>query len=239
MKRLAFGDGDRTGVHSHDEHQLSYADSGVLGVAVDDANWVVPPLRAVWIPAGVEHELTAYGPTTICPLYIDSTIQPKDLDGVAVVSVNPLLRALIQEFLGAEPPPDDERQLLESLFVLQLGRLAVRPLHLQTLHEPRLAAIQEALTANPGDRRTLSQWGRYCGASERTLTRLFSSEARTTFTHWRTQLRIQHSLLLLADGTSVTTTAHRCGYESTSAFIETFRLVLGTTPGKFFNADPV
>jgi AraC-like DNA-binding protein len=34
----------------------------------------------------------------------------------------------------------------------------------------------------------------------------------------------------------VTATAYECGYRSPSAFIEGFRTVLGTTPGRFFGA---
>ncbi|NEW36938.1 AraC family transcriptional regulator, partial [Nocardia cyriacigeorgica] len=41
--------------HYHPQHQLAWTRSGVLGVAVDDAYWVLPPTRALWLPAGVVH----------------------------------------------------------------------------------------------------------------------------------------------------------------------------------------
>ena len=40
-----------------------------------------------------------------------------------------------------------------------------------------------------------------------------------------------------ASGESVTSTALEVGYESTSAFIEAFPSVLGTTPGRYHKAD--
>ena len=43
-----------------------------------------------------------------------------------------------------------------------------------------------------------------------------------------------HAVTLLASGASVTTTALECGYDSTSAFIEAFTAVLGTTPGRYY-----
>ena len=55
-----------------------------------------------------------------------------------------------------------------------------------------------------------------------------------SFPQWRTQFRLQHALVLLADGTPVTTTAVACGWSNPSAFIETFRRAFGATPGKFY-----
>ena len=234
VTHLAYADGDETGVHHHDRHQLSYARTGVLTVSIDTAQWVVPPLRAVWIPAGTSHSLRAHGRTEIRPVYLDADLGPAHLTEIAVVSVGPLLRALIEELGEREPRDEHERHHLEALFVLQLEPLAARPLQLPTLLDPRLAEIQDALDADPADRRTLRDWGRHCGAGERTLSRLFASEVGTSFGHWRTQLRLQHALILLARDMSVTATAHQCGYHSTSAFIDAFRTVLGTTPGRFF-----
>ncbi|WP_426502444.1 helix-turn-helix domain-containing protein [Dactylosporangium sp. McL0621] len=52
-----------------------------------------------------------------------------------------------------------------------------------------------------------------------------------TFPQWRTQLRLYHALVLLAEHTPVTVVAHRCGWSSASAFIDVFRRAFGHTPG--------
>jgi AraC-like DNA-binding protein len=57
-----------------------------------------------------------------------------------------------------------------------------------------------------------------------------------SFPQWRTQFRLQHALVLLADGTPVTTTALACGWSNPSAFIEAFRRAFGATPGRFYAA---
>jgi len=44
-------------------------------------------------------------------------------------------------------------------------------------------------------------------------------------------MRLYHALRLLAEQTPVTTVAHRCGWSSTSAFIDVFRQEFGYTPG--------
>ena len=53
-----------------------------------------------------------------------------------------------------------------------------------------------------------------------------------TYYEWRTQLRIYHALVLLADGHDTTYVAHACGWANPSGFIAAFAAVVGTTPGR-------
>jgi AraC-like DNA-binding protein len=50
---------------------------------------------------------------------------------------------------------------------------------------------------------------------------------------WRTQLRIYHALVLLADGHDTTHVAHACGWANPSSFISAFSSIIGTTPGRY------
>ena len=54
---------DRFDWHAHDQHQLALAARGVVVLAVDGAKWVLPRSRALWIPAGIRHAVTATGET--------------------------------------------------------------------------------------------------------------------------------------------------------------------------------
>ena len=56
-----------------------------------------------------------------------------------------------------------------------------------------------------------------------------------SFQQWRTQLRIQHALMLLADGNTVTGTAIRLGWANPSAFIDTFARATGQAPGRYLS----
>ncbi len=49
--------------HDHDMQQLVYPSSGVLAISTARGTWIVPPQRAVWIPARVAHAHQAHGPT--------------------------------------------------------------------------------------------------------------------------------------------------------------------------------
>ena len=54
-----------------------------------------------------------------------------------------------------------------------------------------------------------------------------------TYPQWRTNTRVFHAMIQLAEGATVTATAHRCGQATTSAFIDTFTRTMGKTPGSY------
>ena len=126
--------GTRFDWHTHKDHQLAWAASGVLTVLTADATWVLPPTRALWIPAGLPHE-----------------------------------------------------------------------------------------TASDGGRATM-----------RSLARAFAAEAGVPFGRWRTLLRLQAALSMLAAGEPVSRVAGRVGYDTPSAFVAAFRRETGQTPGALF-----
>ena len=112
--------------------------------------------------------------------------------------------------------------------------LKIAPLDLPIPTDTRFKKISKTLTVNPGDNRTLEDWGKSVGATSRTLARLFQLETGMGFRQWRQQMRILESLRRLGREEQVTTVALDLGYDSPSAFIAMFRKVLGKTPGQYF-----
>ena len=53
-----YADGQHFAVHTHRRGQFAYAACGVITVFTRQGNWVVPPQRAIWVPAGVPHEMS-------------------------------------------------------------------------------------------------------------------------------------------------------------------------------------
>lgn len=128
---------------------------------------------------------------------------------------------------------DDDRS---DLYRIALRRLVPTPAlrhYLPTPADPRLRDVATVLADDPADPRTLPELGRAVGASERTLSRLFRRDTGMTFPQWRAQLRLQHSMILLAAGHSVTTTAAASGYCNLSAYISAFRDAFGVTPAAY------
>ncbi|WP_214409759.1 AraC family transcriptional regulator [Sphaerisporangium fuscum] len=233
--------GAEVDAHRHDENQIVYAGRGVLAVTTDAGTWIAPANRAIWIPAGTVHEHRAYGDTDLHTVGLPVKHDPLRLDRPAVISVGPLLRELIIAYTA--PPPAEEpspagghkltpeRRRLRAVLIDRLRHCAEQPVHVPAAKDPRLVAVCAMLRDDPADDRTLAQLGAAAGVGERTLTRLFKAEFGMSFPQWRTQLRLFHALRLLAEGTPVTTVAHRCGWASSSAFIDVFRRAFGHTPG--------
>ncbi|WP_436532386.1 AraC family transcriptional regulator [Actinoplanes sp. HUAS TT8] len=225
------GHRERIEWHDHAVHQLVYPLHGVLRVHTGRGVWVVPPNRAVWLPAEVPHAHQADGPTEMRSVIFDVAA----LDEPAVVQVGPLLREVIRALSDVGDLTAQHRFHLEQVALHQVRRAESLPLMLPTPSDPRLVALCELLTGDPADQRSLHELGRQVGAAERTLSRLFRAETGFTFPQWRAQLRLHHALGLLAAGRPVTRVAADCGFRSPSAFIEAFRIAFGTTPGRYLD----
>ena len=224
---------ERIDWHDHAEHQLVYPSSGVLHVRTDRGAWVVPPRRAVWLPAGVPHSHRAHGRTQMLTLAFPADINPLNAIEPTVLAVGQLLREVIIALAEDHTLSPDDRA---DLYRIALRRLTPTPAlqhHLPTPADPRLRDVAAILADNPVDTRTLAELGRAVGASERTLSRLFQRDTGMTFPQWRGQLRLQHAMLLLATGSTVTGAGTASGYTNTSAFIAAFRDAFGITPAAY------
>jgi AraC-like DNA-binding protein len=222
--------------HYHDVQQLVYP--GVLAISTALGTWIVPPQRAVLIPARVAHAHQAHGPTQLRTLAFPASVDPLGLDNPAVLTVSGLLREIIVALTSSADPAYTARQRadLERVALDQIRRVGQLPVLLPALADDRLRAIAGFFRQDPADHRTLAEFGAAAGASERTLSRLFRQETGMSFPQWRTQFRLLHALVLLAAGTSVTSTALACGWSNPSAFIEAFQHAFGSTPGRFFTS---
>ena len=222
--------------HQHPEDQLVFASKGVMTVRTKEGIWVVPPLRAVWIPAGTPHSVGMTGPVSMRTLYFLHRLVRALPQKCFVMNVSSLLRELILhacQFRKLHKRNPTESRLIE-IIVDQLGVAHSIPLQLPHPTDSRAVWVARQLQAAPGDPGTLESLCADCGASKRTIERLFLAETGMTFTKWRQQLRLLHALQLLASGTKVTAAALDAGYNSPSAFVSMFRKQLGITPARYF-----
>jgi AraC-like DNA-binding protein/quercetin dioxygenase-like cupin family protein len=222
--------------HTHDDHQLAWAASGVLTVRTEATDWVLPPTRALWIPAGLKHETLAAGAATMRSLYLRPDRSPAGWPGPVPVTVTPLLAELIG-YLDSDSLDSGQHERAEAL----VGDL-LRPVPMTTIEfrmpgDERAAQVAAELLADPADGRTLEEWGRQVGASGRTLARAFLVGTGITFGQWRRLARLQAALPQLATGTAVGTVARHVGYETASAFVAAFRKETGVTPAAYFRAQ--
>ena len=231
-----FPSGHLISFHQHSRAQLLYASSGVMIVKTNNGIWVVPPLRAVWIPAHTRHQIEVSGHLSMRTLYIDPTFFPGPSEGCCVIAVSPLLKELILYAVSLPrlyPLKGQEERLL-TVILDQISNMSTAPLELQLPEDARLKKIYKRLSKSPGNNRTLEEWGKIVGATGRTLARHFRLETGLSFGQWRQQIRILEALKRLGMKESVTTVAIDLGYDSPSAFISMFKKALGKTPGRYF-----
>ena len=215
-----------------------YASRGVMTVQTSEGTWVVPTHRAVWIPAGVAHTIAMSGAVAMRTLYLKPRLAKVLPRSCCVVNVPPLLRELILNACQSatlKRAVARERHLIDMILD-QLETVCLVPLQLSNPTDPRAKRIAEALIADPGDRRSLTQVCEVAGASKRTVERLFRKELGMTLGRWRQQLRLMEAMRLLAEGAKVTHAALAAGYSTPSAFIAMFGKTLGTTPAAYFRA---
>jgi AraC-like DNA-binding protein len=209
-----------------------------MTLRTDQGTWVVPPMRAVWIPAETPHSVAMSGPVSMRTLYFLPGFVKGFPQKCFVMNVTPLLRELILHactFKRLNKKAPVQKRILEIL-VDQLQAVYSIPLQLPHPADARAMRIVQALLANPGEPKTLETLCKDCGASKRTIERVFHAETKMTFGKWRQQLRLLHALELLASGEKVTAAALDAGYCSTSAFISMFKKQLGATPTRYFQS---
>ncbi len=217
--------------HAHDANQLVHASSGVMRVVSERASWVVPPGRAIWMPAGRQHAVRCHTAVRMRTVYLSgrSSSFPDDCQ---VWAVSPLMREIaVRIATGCAP---DSLDPLTALLLREIETIDALPLILPAPRDPKLRRLTDALADNPAEARPLRAWAKTLGMSERSLIRSFQEDTGMTFRQWRRQARLLAALERLAAREPVTSVAFCVGYESVSAFISAFKEAFGETPSRYF-----
>ncbi len=227
-----YPDGYRVPEHSHNRSQLLHALTGVVLVRTRYGRWMVPPDHAMWIPAGIRHEVDMLGNVSMRSIYVAPNAIEGLPDRLRVVGVSDLMRSLIVEAVGL---PDEVRlsmrgELLLTLLLHEIPTMPERPLGLPFPADPRIAALCRRFVAAPSPHATIDEWADAVGMSRRTFTRTFHRQTGLSLSTWRQQALLFAALPRLADGEQVTRVALDLGYDSVPAFTTMFKRMLGTAP---------
>lgn len=220
--------------HRHRHGQLIVALHGAVTCTAANGLWIVPPDCGIWIPGGVPHSNQVTVNARLSYLFVEpgaAALPP----GCCTLSISPMLREMILR-LADEPGSDLAEGHTGRLVRVLLDELVMMPrrgLELPVSSHPKVAVIAAALTAEPGDRRTVGQWAAHVGVSESSLKRLMVVETGLNFGQWRRQLHLVVALRELAGGATVQKVSGYLGYESATAFIVMFKKALGTTPARY------
>jgi len=215
--------------HRHPWPQLTFALEGMFRVNTPSTSWIVPTSRAIWIPSMLEHEVVMLSKVVMHAVRVgeesEGWIEPR------VLRVSSLLRECIIALRASESEPPARRSgALSSIILDEVKHSERMPLGVAMPQDRRLRQLCDELIAHPSSGRTLAQWSRRIGASERTLERRFHDELAMSFTQWRQQVRLAHAAALLDQGHSIASTAQSVGYQTQSAFTAMYRRAFGQSP---------
>ena len=230
----SFPDGFLIPRHHHLRAQLLHAVSGVMTIDTDAGTWLVPPDRALWIPAGVAHQIRVAGQLEMRTLYLREDASAHLPDECQVLAVSPLLRELIVRatqlpVLYDEAGPAGAAM---QLILWEIGASRSLPLHLPMPRDRRLVKLCRLVTDDLSANHSRDYYAARVGISCRSLTRLFQLQTGMGFLQWRQKARLLAALQRLGAGRSVTEVALALGYRSPSAFSAMFRRVLGISPSE-------
>jgi AraC-like DNA-binding protein len=241
-----FGERD-TGWHEHHRHQLLYAVAGSLHLEVADAQWLLPPQRAAFIPARATHRVRCRTHAALRTVYLDASAT--GLAGATCVfAVTPLAREMILHAMRwgpdtvADHPADDAGgadAAVARAYFHTLALLAREWIHADAglrLPRPRSPDLTRAFEYALAHLETASmdEAARAAAVSPRTLARRFQSETQMSWRSFLRTARVLRGMELLAQpGTNVTETALAVGFESLAAFSTCFRELTSESPSEY------
>ncbi|SDT47652.1 AraC family transcriptional regulator [Bradyrhizobium canariense] len=231
--------GVRLDTHLHRQAQLVYAAEGTMQVTTPKGRWLVPPDRAVWVPALLEHSIDVLADIEMRTLYFDLAWlarqdRSQDFDAEYVVRVSRLLHETILALFDGRN--DAERtEVLVRLALLELHEAEDSATFIPLPHEPRCRRAADIVLGDPTGSHEIETLARAVGTSARTLSRLFASETQLSFKSWCQRARIAAAIekLSMEANVSVKQLASDLGYASVPAFSHAFRQVTGKTPTEF------
>jgi AraC-like DNA-binding protein/quercetin dioxygenase-like cupin family protein len=231
--------GVRLDAHMHREAQLVYAARGTMQVTTPKGRWLVPPDRAVWVPARLEHAIDVLADIEMRTLYFDLAWLKREtrnagLRSEFVVRVSPLLHQAILALFESRNSRE-RTALLLKLAMLELHQAEDSATFMPLPHEPRCRRAADIVLRAPAATHDIDTLAQKVGTSARTLSRLFASETQLSFKRWCQRARIAAAIERLSMGknVSVKKLAAELGYASVPAFSHAFRQVTGKTPTEF------
>jgi hypothetical protein len=219
-------------MHSHDHVQILCL-GRVMSVRTPETSFVIPPQRAVWLPAGMRHEVACRGPVSLRTLYLPSDAGALTAE-CRVFEVSNLLKSLILEVVdfprsmtlpvarAASSNCCSKKSSVCPMPPIRCRCPATRGCFAFVMRLSPTRPIRATSTIGPVSR----QWG--AGRS-----RAFKQETGMSLAVWRQQVRLMEALSMLAAGMSITRVTYDVGYDSPSGFCRDVSPGAGVPPSQY------
>lgn len=221
--------------HRHDTAQVFVLTQGLCRFGTEAGDWLMVPGAPGWVPPGIAHHTETHGPVAGLSLSLTATEVLGLPDRARVAAGSPFISALIERL--AAPLPAERCARLLAVLAEEMSESPEIPFFLPQPANEALRRITATVGENPADGRGLDDWAKRLGIPPRTLIRHFRQETGLSFSAWRQRARLTRALTLLHAGVAVEAVATAVGYESGSAFVTSFRAVLGQSPRQYAKAQ--
>lgn len=231
--------GGRVARHSHEWDQLALISQSAAIIETEAVYVVHPLLKALWLPAGIEHSLYSPRPYCLHALYVPPGSVRND-SGPQILGIGALARELILFLCEAPRPSQRDARHAHAWALLEqmLPQAKTESFSLIRPTSERARKLADHFTSDPQDARALEiVAAEVGGASLRTFERLFVDETGLSLAAWRRHSRMLASLSLLAEGRSMAQVAHAVGYDSQAAFSTAFKQYFGVPPSNYGAGD--
>ncbi len=228
-------------VHQHNKGQITYVEGGIAYVHIGANTYVIPARHYIWIPAGTDHFIQAgHTATAIRSVYF-YTYDDHLNDFYTQMGIYPVTNLLHEMMLyagqwrGFIKPGSTAFTFLQALknILPNLGAQHL-PIVLPTTQNERLRPVLKYLSVHFASPLTLHSVSEKFGLSERTLSRLFQSILSISFLQYLKQLRMVRAVeMMLQTRLTLSQIAYATGYNSLSAFSNTFYQTTLTRPSDF------
>ncbi len=231
-----------SGWHAHARHQLLYAARGSMQLWVDDAQWLLPPGRAAWIPARLRHRVEARAlrlrTVYLHPRRVHGAPRRAGVFGASVLAREMILHAM-------RWGPDDAPDRASRAFFGALASLCVEwaagsaSFRLPVAQSPALHRAMQWTLEHVTGRPTVEQAARAAGLSTRSLARRFAEETGTTWRRFLHDARMLEAMRRLGEpDVRVGDVAMALGFGSQAAFTHAFTAFTGESPRRFVATLP-
>lgn len=231
--------GGRIEPHSHDVDQLALISQSAAIIETNAVYVVHPLLKALWLPAGVEHSVYSPRPFSLHSLYFPAG-SVRAASAPEVLGLDNLARELVLFLCTAPRASQRDARHAHALALLErvLVSAEAASFSLPKPSSERARKLAEHFTGRPADGRSLEVVaGEIGGASLRTFERLFVEETGLSLAAWRRQSRMLASLSLLTEGKSIAEVARAVGYDSAAAFSTAFKQCFGDPPSAYMRSE--
>ncbi|WP_429111413.1 helix-turn-helix domain-containing protein [Aeromonas rivipollensis] len=215
--------GHLTALHSHPQAQYCYLHQGGGVITGHDGGGLLVAGQLCLIPAGWAHEFRVLRHSRLSLLYSPQPV----CTTFSQLQVSPMLAGLFARLPELGEGETRDAYLGGLHHELGLAAPLAGQLPLAADLDPRLLRVLEKLCQAPSVKVTLEALARDCGASVRTLNRLFARQLGCSFRQWREQVLMGRARQLQHQGMAPAEIAGILGYEDPEAFSAALARVQG------------